>query len=188
MMRLSSAIVVLMIVAAASSAGIYPATTGSKGAALGRTKSGTNRDTSGDSFHVQSPDGQYVFGHANGEQGRAEMRDSDGTVTGYYSYADGDGRVVRVDYVADKGGYRVLSNTGVPSASVTVEAEDGGAPAAVSDFRKMYSDLTRRIKSKVVQRGQKVVDTNGGGQRPVVIDPIPYPTEEVSACFINTYK
>jgi len=39
-----------------------------------------------------------------------------------------------------------------------------------------------------VQRGQKVVDTNGGGQRPVVIDPIPYPTEEVSACFINTYK
>ncbi|XP_050053236.1 uncharacterized protein LOC114129516 isoform X3 [Aphis gossypii] len=178
MMRLSSAIVVLMIVAAASSAGIYPATTGSKGAALGRTKSGTNRDTSGDSFHVQSPDGQYVFGHANGEQGRAEMRDSDGTVTGYYSYADGDGRVVRVDYVADKGGYRVLSNTGVPSASVTVETEDGGAPAAVSDFRKMYSDLTRRIKSKVVQRGQKVVDSNGGGQRPVVIDPIPYPTEE----------
>ncbi|XP_025200771.1 uncharacterized protein LOC112598501 isoform X2 [Melanaphis sacchari] len=178
MMRLSSAIIVLMIVVAAASAGIYPATMGSKGAAVGRTKSGNSRDTSGDSFHIQSPDGQYVFGHTNGEQGRAEMRDSDGTVTGYYSYADGNGRVVRVDYVADKGGYRVLSNAGVPSASVTVEADGGGAPAAVTDYRKMYSDLTRRIKSTVVQRGQKVVDPIDGGQRPVVVDPIPYPTEE----------
>ncbi|XP_026813194.1 uncharacterized protein LOC113553845 isoform X1 [Rhopalosiphum maidis] len=178
MMRLSSAIVVLMIVVVAASAGIYPVKMGSKGATVGPTKSGTNRDTSGDSFHIQSPDGQYVFGHTNGEQGRAEMRDSDGTVTGYYSYADGDGRVVRVDYVADKGGYRVLSNAGVPSASVTVESDGGSAPAVVSDFRKMYSDLTRRIKNTVVQRGQKVVDLTGEGQRPVTVDPIPYPTEE----------
>lgn len=77
------------------------------------------------------------------------MRDSDGTVTGYYSYADRDGRVVRVDYVADKGGYRVISNSGVQSASVTVQADGGGAPAAESDFRKLYSDLTRRIKVSV---------------------------------------
>ncbi|XP_060867767.1 uncharacterized protein LOC132943023 isoform X1 [Metopolophium dirhodum] len=178
MMHLSSTIAVLMIVVAAASAGLYPATMGSKGAAVGRTKSGTNRDTSGDSYHMQSSDGQYVFGHTNSEQGRAEMRDSDGTVTGYYSYADRDGRVVRVDYVADKGGYRVISNSGVQSASVTVQADGGGAPAAQSDFRKMYTDLTRRIKNTVVQRGQKVVDPTGEGQQPIVVDPISYPTEE----------
>lgn len=64
-------IVVLMIVVAAESAGLYnPATMGSKGAAVGRTKSDMNRDTSGDSFHLQSPDGQYVFGHTNGDQVR----------------------------------------------------------------------------------------------------------------------
>lgn len=78
------------------------------------------------------------------------MRDGDGTVTGYYSYADRDGRVIRVDYVADKGGYRVISNAGVQSASVTVQSDGGGAPAAAeSDFRKLYSDLTRRIKVSV---------------------------------------
>jgi len=78
------------------------------------------------------------------------MRDSDGTVTGYYSYADRDGRVVRVDYVADKGGYRVVSNSGVQSASVTVQADGGGAPAAAgSDFRKLYTDMTHRIKVSV---------------------------------------
>ncbi|XP_022164332.1 uncharacterized protein LOC111029588 isoform X2 [Myzus persicae] len=178
MMRLSSAITVLMIMVAAASAGFYPATMGNKGAAVGRTKSDTNRDTSGDSYHIQSSDGQFVFGHANGEQGRAEMRDSDGTVTGYYSYADRDGRVVRVDYVADKGGYRVISNAGVQSASVTVQADGGGAPAAQTDFRKLYSDMTRRIKSTVIQRGQKMVDPIGAGQQPVVMDPILHPTEE----------
>lgn len=60
-----------MIVIAAASAGSYPATMGNKGAAVGHTKSGTNRDTSGDSYHIQSSDGQYVFGHANGEQVRS---------------------------------------------------------------------------------------------------------------------
>ncbi|KAL5243896.1 hypothetical protein ACI65C_011306 [Semiaphis heraclei] len=178
MMRLSSATAVLMVVVAAASAGVYPATMGNKGASVGRSKTGMNRDTSGDSYHIQSSDGQYVFGHANGEQGRAEMRDSDGTVTGYYSYADRDGRVVRVDYVADKGGYRVISNAGVQSASVTVQADGGAAPAAESDFRKLYSDLTRRIKNTVVQRGQKVMDPIDLGQQPVVVDPILHPTEE----------
>jgi len=40
----------------------------------------------------------------------------------------------------------VISNSGVQSASVTVQADGGGAPAAQKDFRKMYTDLTRRIK------------------------------------------
>jgi len=59
-----------MIVVAAASAGLYPATMGNKGSGVGRTKSGTNRDTSGDSYHMQSSDGQYVFGHTNDEQVR----------------------------------------------------------------------------------------------------------------------
>lgn len=59
-----------MVVVAAASAGVYPATMGNKGASVGRSKTGMNRDTSGDSYHIQSSDGQYVFGHANGEQVR----------------------------------------------------------------------------------------------------------------------
>jgi len=40
----------------------------------------------------------------------------------------------------------VISNAGVQSASVTVQADGGGAPAAQSDFRKLFTDMTRRIK------------------------------------------
>lgn len=79
------------------------------------------------------------------------MRGKDGTVTGYYSYAGGDGRVVYVNYVADKDGYRVLSNTGVPSASVAVEGGPvektaGPSAAADRDFQQVFSDFAKRIK------------------------------------------
>lgn len=75
------------------------------------------------------------------------MRDKDGTVTGYYSYVGGNGKVVYVNYVADKKGYRVLSNTGVPSASVTIEGEaETKGPHAEKDFLKVFSDFTKRIK------------------------------------------
>lgn len=81
------------------------------------------------------------------QQGRAEMRAKDGTVTGYYSYADGNGQVVYVNYVADKNGYRVLSNTGVPSASVTIEGDvEKKGSGSEKDFQKVFADFTNRIK------------------------------------------
>lgn len=80
-------------------------------------------------------------------QGRSEMRAKDGTVTGYYSYVSGNGRVVYVNYVADKDGYRVLSNAGVPSASVTVVQEKGKkSSGSEDDFRKAFTDFTKRIE------------------------------------------
>lgn len=92
-----------------------------------------------------------TFGSFSRPQGRAEMRDKDGTVTGYYSYAGGDGRVVYVNYVADKDGYRVLSNTGVPSASVAIEGgavekTAGPSAAADHDFQRVFTDFAKRIK------------------------------------------
>ena len=69
-------------------------------------------------------------------------------MTGYYSYVDGDGRVAYANYVADKYGYRVVSNTGVPSASVTIEGDgDGKADSGgQKDFARVFADFTNRIK------------------------------------------
>lgn len=84
-------------------------------------------------------------------QGRAEMRNREGTVIGYYSYVGGNGEVVYVNYVADKEGYRVLSNTGVPSASVTIEGStDKKVSHTENDFQKVFSDFTKRIKVMII--------------------------------------
>ena len=42
-------------------------------------------------FQRMHPDGRYSFGYAHEDQGRAETRDQDGTVTGTYFYVDADG-------------------------------------------------------------------------------------------------
>ncbi|VVC25470.1 Insect cuticle protein,Chitin-binding type R&R consensus [Cinara cedri] len=166
-MRFSFAFVASFVIVAAVSAGIYPAKTGGKGPA--HAKNGSVDEQLGNSFHLQSPDGQYVFGHTTGNQGRAEIRDKDGTVTGYYSYADGNGQVVYVNYVADAKGYRVSSNSGVPSASVTVEGTPNIAVAPVeTDFRKVFADFTERVKGKVLPRA---------GQEPVIDGQITVDTE-----------
>lgn len=77
------------------------------------------------------------------------MRTKDGTVTGYYSYVGGNGEVVYVNYVADKDGYRVVSNKGVPSASVTIEGVVGTEKENAhheNDLQKVFSDFTKRIQ------------------------------------------
>lgn len=81
------------------------------------------------------------------------MRAKDGTVTGYYSYAGGDGRAVYVSYVADKNGYRVLqSGAGVPpSSSASASTTGEGEKTAEDDFRKVFSDFTERIKVTTIR-------------------------------------
>ncbi|XP_025417020.1 uncharacterized protein LOC112688168 isoform X2 [Sipha flava] len=184
MMRFSLAFAVLFVAVAAVSAGVYPVKTGGGKGASKHSKGGGHDNAEDDRFHMQSADGQYVFGHTTGTQGRAEIRNKDGTVTGYYSYVGDNGKVVYVNYVADQKGYRVLSNTGVPSASVTIEGDAGTkGPRAEKDFLQVFTDFTKRIKDKVVkQAGQETVDLGDGQHQIDVIDPASvYPTKEIKS-------
>lgn len=62
---------VLVTVVVAVSARVYPAKTGAKGGS-GHSKGGSDVNGTGrpdgDRFHLQSDDGQYVFGHTAGNQ------------------------------------------------------------------------------------------------------------------------
>lgn len=62
--------IVLAVAVVAVSAGIYPAKTGGKGAGHIKGGSDSGDKLQDDRFHLQSPDGQYVFGHATGSQVR----------------------------------------------------------------------------------------------------------------------
>lgn len=56
----------------AVSAGIYPTKTGSgKGPGHSKGGTGTKKRPEDDRFHLQSPDGQYVFGHTTGTEVRS---------------------------------------------------------------------------------------------------------------------
>ncbi|XP_050419698.1 uncharacterized protein LOC126832791 isoform X2 [Adelges cooleyi] len=172
-MRQSFALTVLAITVAAVSG--FPWTAGGKGA--GRTK-GNNGETAqqDDRFHLQSPDGQYVFGHTENNQGRAEMRSADGTVTGYYSYMGAEGKLVYVNYIADNHGYRILSSSTEPLDSKTAKVADKNDSS--NDYGSVFSEFTQRIKDTVVQKsGQRSIDLPNGGQQQETVDPL-YPSNK----------
>ncbi|XP_037092778.1 larval cuticle protein A1A-like [Pollicipes pollicipes] len=58
-------------------------------------------------FHAQDGRGGYRFGYTGPDSARVEQRSAGGVVQGWYSYRDADGTPQKVDYVADRNGYRV---------------------------------------------------------------------------------
>jgi hypothetical protein len=57
-------------------------------------------------YHSQDGYGQYSYGYAEPNSQKQEARHADGTVTGSYSHALPDGRVLVNNYVADEYGFR----------------------------------------------------------------------------------
>jgi len=61
-------------------------------------------------YHAQDELGQASHGYAYPGQAAAETRDAAGNVRGSYAYVNPEGKEVRVNYVADQGGFRAESN------------------------------------------------------------------------------
>lgn len=64
---------VLVVTVAAVSAGLYPVKTGSGKGTSSHSKGGNHKNAEDDRFHMQSADGQYVFGHTSGTQVRKKI-------------------------------------------------------------------------------------------------------------------
>ena len=86
-------------------------------------------------FHAQDALGQASYGYAYPGQAATNYRDAFGNQVGSYAYINPDGKEVRVSYVADSLGFRVLSND-LPVAPVDegkAPVFDGKAPEPVQD-------------------------------------------------------
>ena len=79
-------------------------------------------------YHSQDELGQASFGYSHPGQAAANFRDAFGNQVGSYAYINPDGKEVKVSYVADSLGFRVLSND-LPVAPIA----DLAAPLPVSD-------------------------------------------------------
>ena len=61
-------------------------------------------------YHTQDELGQASFGYAHPGQASVNQRDANGNQFGSYAYINPEGKEVRVSYVADALGFRVISN------------------------------------------------------------------------------
>ena len=68
-------------------------------------------------YHAQDELGQASFGYSYPGQASTTYRDAFGNQIGSYAYINANGKEVRVSYVADANGFRVVSND-LPEAPV----------------------------------------------------------------------
>jgi len=83
-------------------------------------------------YHAQDELGQASYGYAHPGQAHSAVRDAAGNVRGAYAYINPDGNEIRVNYVADAGGFRVESNA-LPQAPVHIIPPQAAGPAPVLD-------------------------------------------------------
>jgi hypothetical protein len=83
-------------------------------------------------YHAQDELGQASYGYAYPGQAASNFRDAWGNQVGSWAYIDAEGKEVRVSYVADSRGFRVLSNN-LPQAPMSVHSSPLVAPVQVSD-------------------------------------------------------
>jgi len=83
-------------------------------------------------FHSQDELGQASFGYSHPGQASSTFRDAFGNQVGSYAYIDANGKEVRVSFVADANGFRVVSND-LPEAPVAAPVALVSAPALVLD-------------------------------------------------------
>merc|ERR1711909_132972 len=84
--------------------------------------------SSASQYRSQDEFGQATYGYAHPRQAAANYQDAFGNQVGSYAYINPEGKEVRVSYVADANGFRVLSND-LPEGPVA----DLVAPTPVQD-------------------------------------------------------
>merc|ERR1712191_13403 len=125
-------------------------------------------------YHSQDELGQATYGYSYPGQANSTTRDAFGNQIGSYAYINAEGKEVRVSYVADANGFRVLSND-LPQAPVDnlvapVFNAVGPAPvqdtpeviAAKAEFEKLYNEAA--VEADVTE-----VETNSVEYTPEVI-------------------
>jgi len=93
-------------------------------------------------YHAQDELGQASYGYAHPGQAHAAVRDAAGNVRGSYAYINPEGKEVRVEYVADHGGFRVASNA-LPVGPV--------APAPVQHVAQLVGPAPVQDTPEVIQ-------------------------------------
>jgi len=97
-------------------------------------------------YHAQDELGQASYGYAHPGQAHSAVRDAAGNVRGAYAYINPDGNEIRVNYVADAGGFRVESNA-LPQAPVHIVPAAVAGPAPVLDTPEVVEARAAHLRA-----------------------------------------
>jgi len=125
-------------------------------------------------YYDELSDRSYNFAYSNGVgASREEVSNSEGYVKGSYSYLNGEGNEIRVEYVAGPGVGFVVQNQDELDASLLKATADGARVAAAA------------TTTNLVHSGASIGHTSQSGSRRVVIRKKPKTNKHAQALPIN---
>jgi len=153
-------------------------------------------------YHAQDELGQATYGYSYPGQASSTTRDAFGNQIGSYAYINAEGKEVRVSYVADANGFRVLSND-LPQAPVDNQVAPvftgvGPAPvedtpevvAAKAEFFKMFKEAAEAAAASPESAPESATEAAPEAESDaveVMSAPVEY-TPEVSAARAEFFK
>jgi hypothetical protein len=103
-------------------------------------------------YHAQDEFGQASFGYAHPGQAATNFRDAFGNQVGSYAYINPEGKEIRVSYVADSNGFRVLSNA-LPEGPAPLNV---ALPAPVQDTPEVMEARKAHMRALEAARSGEV--------------------------------
>ena len=103
-------------------------------------------------YHSQDELGQASFGYSHPGQAAVNYRDAFGNQVGSYAYINPDGKEIRVSYVADSNGFRVLSNA-LPEGPAPLNV---ALPAPVQDTPEVMEARKAHMRALEAARSGEV--------------------------------
>merc|ERR1711911_106771 len=104
-------------------------------------------------YHSQDELGQASFGYSPPGQAAVNYRDAAGNQVGSWAYFSPEGKEVRVSYVADSNGFRVLSNALPEGPAAVVQDTPEVAAAKVAHSAAISNDGALPVVPKVAVSG-----------------------------------
>lgn len=97
-------------------------------------------------FHGQDGIGGYVYGYSVPDIAKAEKKNAGGDLKGSYSYVNGQGQEIKVEYWDDGTGFHQTDN--VPQVAPKQVTDTPEVQAAKTEFFRIWRELAEQTKAK----------------------------------------
>lgn len=96
-------------------------------------------------FHGQDGLGGYVYGYSVPDIAKSEKKIAGGEIRGSYSYVNGDGQEIKVEYYDDGNGFHHTDN--LPKVELVANEDTDEVKAAKEEFFRIWNEEAARNKA-----------------------------------------
>ena len=125
-------------------------------------------------YQSQDGNGEATFGYSHPGQSVVSHRDADGNQVGSYAYIDPEGNEIRVSYIADKNGFRIVGNDEVARPAARIQPViSGNFLAETPEVAAARAAHMQALNAALANRGSSSQDWQDDWEEPAAPVQVP---------------